>query len=128
MEVSTDTVTSQPRIDVRGMKGWMKFLGIMNIISGAFSALSIIGIVFAWLPIWLGIILLQAGSRAQEYVDRGDEAALAGFTGKLRTYFTISGVLLIVSLGLGIISSIVWIVLVAGGLVALPSLSDYLNQ
>ena len=31
-------------------KGWMKFVGIMFIIQGAITAITIVGIVIAWLP------------------------------------------------------------------------------
>ncbi len=43
-------------------RGWIKFLGILSIVSGALGALSIIGILWAWLPIWLGVLLFQAAS------------------------------------------------------------------
>ena len=36
---------------LRSMKGWLKFLGILTIIAGALQVLTIVGIVFAWLPI-----------------------------------------------------------------------------
>jgi len=42
------------------MTGWLKFVGIVTIVSGALAALSVIGIVFAWIPIWLGVLLMQA--------------------------------------------------------------------
>jgi phosphatidylglycerophosphate synthase len=127
MEAS-NVIQGAARVNVRGMKGWMKFLGVMNIIAGALNALSVVGILWAWLPIWLGIILVQSGSRAREYAERGDETSLAAFTGKLKTYFTISGVLLIISLALGLIAGIVWVVLITAGIVAIPHLSDYLNR
>jgi len=43
--------------------GWLKFLGVLAIISGILTALTIIGIIIAWLPIWLGVCLFQAGGR-----------------------------------------------------------------
>jgi hypothetical protein len=109
------------------MKGWMKFMGIMNIIAGALNALSLVGILWAWIPIWVGVILVGAGSKADEFAQRGDAASLEAMTGKLKSYFTISGILMIVSMGLGLIAGIVWVILIVGGMIALPSLSDYLN-
>jgi fatty acid desaturase len=38
-------------------KGWMKFLGVLMIICGVLTACTIIGIIFAWPPIWLGVVL-----------------------------------------------------------------------
>ena len=43
-------------------RGWLKFLGVLSIISGVGTALSIVGIIFAWLPIWMGVLMFQAGS------------------------------------------------------------------
>ena len=43
-------------------KGWMKFVGVLSIIYGVLVALSIIGILIAWLPIWIGILLFQSAS------------------------------------------------------------------
>ena len=108
MESSVSTDMNQQAIvaNVRGMKGWLKFLGIMNIIMGGLQALSIVGILWAWLPIWLGVIMAQAGSRAQEYAERNDPAALAGFTGKLKTFFVITGIVMIISLALTALSLI----------------------
>jgi hypothetical protein len=94
------------RKNLAGMKGWLKFLAIMNIITGAVHALSLVGILWAWLPIWLGIVLLQAGGQASDYAQRGDEAALVAFAGKLKTYFLISGIVMIVSIALVVVGSI----------------------
>ncbi len=47
------------------MTGWLKFVGIVTIVSGALAALSVVGIIFAWIPIWLGILLMQAAARAE---------------------------------------------------------------
>ncbi len=50
----------------------MKFMGIMTIIGGGLQALSIVGLLVAWLPIWMGVVLTKAGSKAGEYADKGD--------------------------------------------------------
>ena len=87
-----------------------------------------IGILWAWLPIWIGVILVQAGSRAGEYADRGDAVALTAFMGRLKTYFVISGVMVIVSLALSVITVIAVVVLMAAGLWSMPSLLESLGQ
>jgi len=111
--------------NVRGMKGWLKFLGILMIISGVAQALTIIGILWGWLPFWLGLILNQAGSRAQEYVDRNDTRSLVEFTGKLRTYFVVTGVLTIVSICLAVLGAILGLVF---GLFAAGGLAEMFKQ
>ena len=79
-------------------KGWMKFLGIMFIISGILAAITIVGILVAWLPIWIGVLLLQASSAIERANVGGDDADFRMALSKLRTYFVILGVLMIIYL------------------------------
>jgi len=119
---------AQARKNAKGMTGWMKFVGILTIIGGCLQAISIVGLVIAWLPIWMGVILVKAGSRAGEYADKGDMASLEGMTGQLKTYFTISGIMIIVSFAVSIIAVIAWAVLLASGVFSSSSLMDYFNR
>ena len=89
-------------------KGWVKFVGIINIIVGAFYALSIIGLIFAWIPIWMGVLLVQSGSAIERAQMAGDEAALRMALDKLRVYFIIQGVLFIISLALMVLGFVMF--------------------
>jgi hypothetical protein len=110
------------------MKGWLKLLGIVQIVAGILQAVTILGIIWAWLPIWLGIILNSAGNKAQEYVEKGDQQALNDFTGKLKLYFIINGVMMIITLAVIALSLIVVVVLAALGFLSLPSLLESLKS
>lgn len=79
-------------------KGWMKFVGIMFIIQGAITALTIVGIVIAWLPIWTGVLLMQASNAIERAQMSGDSSALKESLSRLRTYFIIQGVLYLVGI------------------------------
>ena len=79
-------------------KFWMKLLGVMMIISGALQVLTIIGILWAWLPIWLGVLLFQAAGAAEEASAGGDVAAATRATDKLRVFFMIQGILMLIAL------------------------------
>lgn len=81
-----------------GAKGWMKFLGVMYIISGVLTALSIIGIIVAWIPIWMGVLLFQGASAIEQANASGDENLLKTGLGKVKTFFVINGVLMLVVL------------------------------
>jgi hypothetical protein len=118
----------QARKNAKSMAGWMKFMGIMTIIAGCLQVLTIFGIVIAWLPIWMGVVLTKAGSKAGEYADKGDFASLDGLTGQLKTYFTISGILIIVSFAMAIIAAIAWVVLLGLGVFSSSSLMDFFNR
>jgi len=109
------------------MKGWLKLLGIVQIVVGILQAVTILGIIWAWLPIWLGVILNSAANKAQEYVEKGNEQALIDLTGKLKLYFIINGIMMIVSLAAVALSLIVVVILAAFGLLSLPNLLESLN-
>lgn len=79
-------------------RGWMKLIGVMMILYGALVALSIIGIIVAWLPIWMGILLFQAASAAEEaQLNESPDELLNALT-RLKTYFTIMGILTLIGL------------------------------
>ena len=77
-------------------KGWVKFVGIVDIVIGALQAMSVIGILWAWIPIWQGVLLLQCGGAIERAQMAGDESALRLALDKLRVYFIIQGVLMII--------------------------------
>lgn len=120
------TVLPPSRANARAMSGWMKFVGIFTLISGILQALSIVGIIWAWLSIWLGILINQAGSSARSYADSGDEASLNTLTGKLKLIFKLIGILIIVSFAVSIIAGIIWVIVIATG--GLAVLLDQLKQ
>ncbi|ACV26267.1 DUF5362 family protein [Kangiella koreensis] len=78
-------------------KGWMKLTAVLLFVQGVFTALSIIGIVVAWLPIWMGVLLFQAAGAIERAYNSEDEMALAESLGKLKTYFIIMGVLSLIA-------------------------------
>ena len=43
-------------------RGWMKVLGILMIVQGVVTVFSIVGILIAWLPIWIGVVLYQSAT------------------------------------------------------------------
>ncbi len=95
-------------------KGWMKLLGVISIVSGGLSALSIIGIVFAWLPIWLGVLLWKAGNAVEAAHEAGDAAQFLDSQSKLKTYFMITGIVALI----GIILSVLVILLFGAAFLA----------
>ena len=76
-------------------KGWIRFLGVMMIIVGALYAVTIIGLLFAWLPIWLGVLLFQASSRIEYAYEGGGAVSFMESLQKLKTYFIINGVVVL---------------------------------
>ncbi|MDR3444436.1 MULTISPECIES: DUF5362 domain-containing protein [Dyella] len=87
-------------------KGWMKFLGIVFIIGGALYAITIVGIIIAWLPIWIGVLLLQSAGALERAQVSGDVAAMKEALTKLRSFFVIQGVMMIVGIALWVLALI----------------------
>ena len=99
METSATTPDIRSIVEplARG-KFWMQLIGVMMIIYGALTALSIVGIIIAWIPIWAGVVLMQAaGAVHRAYTTSAPEEASYAM-GKLRVYFTIFGVLTLLGL------------------------------
>ena len=68
------------------------------VLFGLQAVLTIIGILWAWLPIWLGVLLFQAAGAAEEASASGDVATATRATDKLRLFFMIQGILMLISL------------------------------
>lgn len=94
-------------------RGWMKFVGVLLIITGVFYALSIVGIIIAWLPIWMGIVLFQAGSSSEQAFFSGDKFSLLKSLNQIKLFFTIMGIMSLIGILLTVIAVIMFIV---GGL------------
>jgi hypothetical protein len=108
-------------------RGWLKFLGIMNIISGVGAALTLVGILYAWLPIWMGVLLFQAGSSIESAGNLGDRFAFLGSMGSLKTYFIIQGVVALIGILLSLTMLCIVFVLPLLGLTLIPW-QDILNS
>ena len=104
----TNRVVEDLKIGAKNMSGWLKLVGIVNIVLGAMSALSIVGIIFAWVPIWMGILLFQAGGKADEAQLQNRPEQLKIMLDKLRVYFLIQGIMIIVAIGFSIIGMLVF--------------------
>ena len=108
-------------IPVYQARGWMKLIGILMIIGGVFYALTIVGIIIAWLPIWMGVVLYQAGSSSEQAYFNGDKYSLLTSLNKLKLYFTIMGIMTLITIALMVI---MLIAVFAGGL----AFGDYFDS
>ena len=106
-------------------RGWLKLIGILSIIGGVAQALTIVGILFAWLPIWMGVLLMQAASGAQNAQLTGQKYELIRSLGSLKTFFVLNGVLVLLGILFGLLALCITIVLPLLGLTLIPP--EYLN-
>ncbi len=91
---------------------WMRFLGAIAILYGAVLAVTIIGLIIAWLPIWIGILLFQSAHAAERAQNRADQESLIRSLGKLRLCFAVLGALALLGI---IVISIFVVAAIAGG-------------
>jgi hypothetical protein len=99
----------------KDMNGWIKFLGITAIIGGGLYAISIIGLIIAWLPIWMGVILLKVANGSREIAD-GKAESIGDMFASLKTFFILSGVLTIISIVFSVIWMLVMGIAMIGGI------------
>jgi hypothetical protein len=106
--VAADDPTAQVKrlaATLASASGWMKFLAIvMFVISGLYVLVSFgIALIFVWVYIWLGIVFMAIASNATRAVQSGSEADLNQALDRVRFAFKFCGILMIVSLVLGLI-------------------------
>jgi hypothetical protein len=83
--------------------GWMKFLAVLSFIAGGLYVLSVWGILVAWLPIWIGVVLWGAATKAQEASLSGSADELNASLDKIRFSFKLYGVRFIIGIVLGFV-------------------------
>jgi hypothetical protein len=93
-----EKIVTQLSAPLYSAKGWMKFIGILLIVMGVTYALSIVGIIFAWIPIWLGILVTGAANKIDTAYRTGDKYSFIEAQKKVGLYFTIYGVLILIGL------------------------------
>jgi len=101
-------------------RGWLKFLGVLSIIGGVGQVLSVVGILVAWLPIWMGVLMFQAGSSIDSAAQFGDRFAFLRSLGSLKTYFVLQGVLTLIGIFLALTMVCIMFVLPLLGLTLIP--------
>jgi len=107
-----NTTVSNVMRPLNDAAGWMKLLGTISIVAGVLTALTIFGLIIAWLPIWMGILLRKSAVEAQAAYTSGDEAAALAATSSLQTIFKVQGVLALIWLAM-------WGVMVVFGIIAI---------
>jgi hypothetical protein len=88
------------------VKGWIKFAGIMTIIGGAAQVLSLWGIIIAWLPIWMGVLLVSSANLLEQAYTTKDGTVMRQSFEKLGKYFKLIGIFIVVMLVIAIIGII----------------------
>lgn len=79
---------------------WLKLVAVLMMAGGVLTALTIVGIVVAWIPIWGGIALYQSASTAEDAMITRESNTLVRALSKLGLYFKLRAVTSLLILGL----------------------------
>lgn len=101
---------------------WMQLLGVILILQGVFIGMSIIGLVVAWIPVWAGVVLFQATGSIKRGYEANDEYDVKQSMAKLRTYFLMSGIMVLTYL---ILAAGTFLLFSAGAIMGLGGMSGY---
>lgn len=113
-----DPVVSRVISPLDAAAGWMKLIGTVSIIYGVLTALSIVGLIIAWLPIWMGVLTRKAATQAQLAYRSGDEHAAIESTNSLRTISKVQGIILLIGL---ILWGVIFVLMIAALIFAATS-------
>lgn len=106
MNGSDSDFVRQASMPLFSARGWLKFVGVMMILGGIPSALALVGII----PIWQGVLLLQAASSIETAANTGQRYAFDSAMGNIKTFFVINGVLIIIGIAIALIVSCIYVV------------------
>jgi hypothetical protein len=92
-------------------RGWIRFLGWVSLLHGIVLGMTIVGLLVAWLPIWMGVLLLQSAKAVENAHQTGEKHSLLLSLVKLKTYFVVQGIM-------GLLAILAMISMMALGLTA----------
>ncbi|HSJ71065.1 MAG TPA: DUF5362 family protein [Acidimicrobiia bacterium] len=120
MTVNQPPSTNNPAVSnvmrpLQDAAGWMKLVGTLGIIYGVLLAITIVGLIIAWLPIWMGILLNRAADDARAAAMAGDEARAISATNSLGTIFKVYGVIVLIGILFAVVAIIFSVAVVVGG-------------
>ena len=84
-------------------RGWMKFLAVLAFIGGGLYAITIVGIIFAWIPIMFGVFLWQSATAIEAGYTQVSVEQVHRAHDKLRLLVIAYGILAIVGIVLFVV-------------------------
>lgn len=109
------TIVSNVMRPLSDAAGWMKLLGTLSIIQGVLIAITIVGLIIAWLPIWVGVLMRRAAAESETANRTGQEVHATAATTSLQTIFKIYGIIALIMIVFWVIGIIFFIIALASG-------------
>lgn len=95
INISTDVGRSLPSnkiaLPLYESRLWIRLFAACLIFYGALITVTGVGVLVAWLPMWIGILLLLVSNTIKTAYEKNDEQALMRSLTRLKTIFTILG-------------------------------------
>lgn len=111
--------------NIKTIAHWSKFLGYLMMIAGVIQAIA--GLVPMVLPALLGIIsfvlgkyMVNAGKKAEEFLNSYSEKSMAEMIEYLAKYFKLQGIYSLVALGFVVLVFVGFTIALMAGIVAMP--------
>jgi hypothetical protein len=94
------------------VSGWLKFLGILNIVAGVIYCCTIFGAVFGWIPIWIGVLLNNAGNSLRAGYDGQNAGAIYFGIDRLALAIKIIGILTLIGLIINVLVVVGYVIII----------------
>jgi hypothetical protein len=94
------------------VSGWLKFLGILNIVAGVIYCCTIFGAVFGWIPIWIGVLLNNAGNSLRAGYGGRNAGAVHFGIDRLALAIKIIGILTLIGLIINVLVIVGYVVII----------------
>lgn len=82
---------------------WIKLAGIISIVQGVMTILSLWGIIICWLPVWIGVILLKTARDIRTAYETENEEACASANAAIGKYFKLFVIFNLIFLGVALL-------------------------
>jgi len=115
------TLSPDGQEKAQSLQFWLKFFGVFNMIMGGLYCLSIVGILIGWMPVLIGYVLYKGGDSMERFASSNDTMALEESIASMRLFWMISGIMTIVSVVVGILSTIVVFLIWGAAILAMIS-------
>jgi len=93
--------------------GWIKFLGVVQLIYGILTAITLVGILW----IWLGLVLIKVANNLR-LAKEGDDESLVEASQNLSTFFTVWGIIALLGVVIVVLAIIIYFFIFAGAVMS----------
>ena len=83
---------------------WIAILGVIYLVNGFVAAITVFGLLIAWVPMWLGVILLCISFDLRRYEEESSDSSLLSALKNLESFFRINCILMATILLFGAIA------------------------